>query len=176
MTGPHPGPADGATPVVRAADPSEYGRLRWIELESDRLLEEFGIGPFAGDEEENHLPVASSVFAVGEPAVGFVCLELVDGGAHIDQVSVLPEHGRRGIGRALVETAIGWAASSGYRELTLTTYRDVPFNAPFYRTLGFEEFTEFGPGLAAIRIHERAVGLDDFGPRVAMRRVLPPGA
>jgi GNAT superfamily N-acetyltransferase len=112
------------------------------------------------------------VFAVGEPAVGFVCLELVDGTAHVDQLSVLPEFGRRGIGRALLETAIGWAVSSGYGELTLTTYRDVPFNAPFYRTLGFEELTDLGPGLAAIRAHEREIGNDDFGPRIAMRRVL----
>ena len=160
--------------MVRSADPSEFAHLRWIEFESDRLLEEFGMGPFVDDEVENHLPVAAAVFAVGEPAVGFVCLSIVDGAAHVDQVSVLPEHGRRGIGRALLETAIGWAASSGHAELTLTTYRDVPFNAPFYRTLGFVDATDLGPGLSAIRDHERAVGLDGHGPRVAMRRRLRP--
>ena len=44
--------------------------------------------------------------------------------------------------------------------------------APFYRSLGFHEITELAPGLAAIRDHERAVGMDDHGPRVAMRRPL----
>jgi GNAT superfamily N-acetyltransferase len=165
--GPHAPP-----PVVRPADPSEFGRLRWVEIESDRLLEEFGIGPFENDEAENHLSVAAAVFAVGDPAVGFVTLELVDGVAHVDQVSVLPEHGRKGIGRALLEAAIGWAAASGYRELTLTTYRDVPFNAPFYRTLGFTEIDHPAPGLASIRAREHESGLDGFGPRVAMRRPL----
>jgi len=165
-------PADGPAAAVRPADPSEFDHLRRIWAASDRLLEEYGIGPFVEDESENHLPAAAAVFAVGEPAVGFVCLELVDGTAHVDQLSVLPEFGRRGIGRALLETAIGWAVSSGYGELTLTTYRDVPFNAPFYRTLGFEELTDLGPGLAAIRAHEREIGNDDFGPRIAMRRVL----
>jgi len=163
---------DGGPPVVRPADPAEFPHLRRIESESDRLYLEVGIGPFRGDATDDHLPVASAVFAVGEPAVGFVCLEVVDGAAHVDQVSVLPDYGRRGIGRALVETAIGWAAASGHDELTLTTYRDVPWNAPFYRTLGFEEFTDLGPGLAAIRARERARGDDDFGPRLAMRRVL----
>jgi len=167
-------PADEPTPVVRPADPSEFERLRWIELESDKLYEEVGIGPFADDEAENHLPVAAAVFAVGEPAVGFVALEIVDDAAHVDQVSVLPEHGRRGIGRALLEAAIGWAAASGRDEITLTTFRDVPWNAPFYRTLGFEELTDPGPGLAAIREHERAMGDDAYGPRIAMRRRLHP--
>ncbi len=167
-------PPDASPPVVRPADPAEFERLRWIELESDRLLGEFGIGPFEDDEAEDHLSDAAAVFAVGEPAVGFVCLVLVDGAAHVDQVSVLPDHGRRGIGRALIEAAIGWAAGTGYAELTLTTYRDVPFNAPFYRTLGFQEVSRPAPGLAAVRAHERAVGLDAFGPRVAMRRSLGP--
>ena len=170
------GPDDAGPVVVRPADPSEYDRLRWIEAESDRLYESVGIGPFAEDRTADHLPVAAAVFAVGEPAVGFICLEVVDGAAHVDQVSVLPDHGRRGIGRALLETAIGWAASSGYAELTLTTFRDVPWNAPFYRTLGFEEVVDPGPELAAIRAHERAIGDDDFGPRLAMCRELrPPG-
>lgn len=159
-------------PVVRPADRNEFERLCWIESESDRLYEEVGIGPFTDDQTGDHLPIAAAVFAVGEPAVGFVCLAMVDGAAHVDQVSVLPEHGRQGIGRALLEAAIGWAAAAGHAELTLTTFRDVPWNVPFYRTLGFEEVTDPGPELTAIRAHERAIGDDDFGPRLAMRRVL----
>jgi GNAT superfamily N-acetyltransferase len=150
----------------------EFEHLRWIESESDRLYLEVGIGPFLEDETANHLPVAAAVYAVGDPAVGFVSLEIVDGVAHVDQVSVLPDHGRKGLGRALLEAAVGWAAASGYPALTLLTYRDVPWNAPFYRTLGFEEITTLSPGLAAIRSHELDAGLDAFGPRLAMRRAL----
>jgi GNAT superfamily N-acetyltransferase len=157
---------------VRPADPLEFERLRWIEFESDRLYLEVGIGPFPEDDSANHLPVAAAVYAVGDPAVGFLSLEIVDGVAHVDQVSVLPDHGRKGLGRALLEAAVGWSAASGYSALTLTTYRDVPWNAPFYRTLGFEELTTLSPELAAIRSHERDAGLDAFGPRVAMRRGL----
>jgi GNAT superfamily N-acetyltransferase len=168
--------SDRAPLVVRPADAAEFGALRRIELEADRRYEAYGIGPFTEDESADHLATAAAVFAVGEPAVGFACLVVVDGHAHVDQLSVLPEFGRRGLGRALLQTAIGWAASSGYGQLTLTTYRDVPFNGPFYRTLGFEECDDPGPELAAVRARERALGDDAFGVRIAMRRSLhPPG-
>ena len=161
-------PPTPTPPHVRPAEPTEFGHLRWVELESERLYQAVGMGPFP--EDENHLPMAAAVFAVGDPAIGFVSLGIVDGAAHVSQVSVLPDHGRNGLGRALLEAAVGWAAASGHTALTLTTYRDVPWNGPFYRTVGFEEVTTLSPGLAAIRAHERDAGLDDFGPRVAMLR------
>ena len=86
-------------PTVRPAVPEEFARLRAIELEADRLYETVGIGPFPEDEAHDRLGVAAAVFAVGNPPVGFVSIELVDDDAHIDQLSVLPGHGRRGIDR-----------------------------------------------------------------------------
>ena len=67
-----------------------------------------------------------------------------------------------------------WARSHGYGAVTLTTYRDVPWNAPFYERLGFSVLDELTPELAWIRDHEKAIGDDDFGPRLAMRRDLGP--
>jgi ribosomal protein S18 acetylase RimI-like enzyme len=92
---------DGAsTPSseVRRAISDEFDRLHWVELESDRLLATVGIGPFAGVEQDG-LSRAAVIIAAGDPAVGFVSVELVDHEAHIAQLSVLPEHGRHGIGR-----------------------------------------------------------------------------
>ncbi len=54
----------------------------------------------------------------------------------------------------------------------MTTYRDVPWNGPFYESLDFGAIGTLTPGLKAIRERERAIGDDDFGPRVAMRRSL----
>ena len=134
----HPDPtADDSPSVVRPADPSEFEHLRWIELESDRLLEEYGIGPFPVDEGGNR-PAVATAFAVGEPAVGFVFLGVVDDAAHVDQVSVLPEHGRRGIGRALLEAAVGWAREVGVTKLELHVF---PWNEPairLYEQFGYE--------------------------------------
>ena len=158
--------------MVRRATPEEFARLRWVELESDKLMEQVGIGPFPEDGGGDRLDGATVVFASGDPAVGFVTVRLVDDGAHVDQLSVLPAHGRRGIGRALLDRAVDWARDEGLAGVTLTTFRDVPWNAPFYRTVGFEVVAQPAPALAAIRAHERAIGHDALGPRVAMRLVL----
>lgn len=160
---------DQAPVVVRTSVPEEFERLRWIELESDLLYETVGIGPFDEDPSLAGLAGATVVFAAGDPAVGFVSVDLVDGDAHIDQLSVLPERGGRGIGRDLLDRAVRWAREEGLSGVTLTTFRDVPWNAPFYARVGFEVVETPGPELAAIRAHERATGIDAMGPRVAMR-------
>jgi hypothetical protein len=52
----------------------------------------------------------------------------------------------------------------------------VPWNAPFYARLGFCVVEAPPPGLQAIRDHERDMGDDALGPRVAMRIDLREGA
>jgi GNAT superfamily N-acetyltransferase len=72
--------------------------------------------------------------------VGFaIACVLAGGEAWLEEVDVDPSHGRRGIGRALVETVADWARRRGSPTLGLTTFRDVPWNAPFYAQLGFRE-------------------------------------
>ena len=83
----------------------------------------------------------------------------------------LPAIARSGAALLLLATlAAGGALSGG--AVTLTTYRDVPWNAPFYRRVGFEVVDDPTPGVAEVRAAERAEGLDAFGPRVAMRLAL----
>lgn len=69
----------------------------------------------------------------GDRPVGYVIVDVVDGDAYIEQVSVEPDHQRAGIGRALIEQVRTWAADSGKSRVTLTTFADVPWNAPMYR-------------------------------------------
>jgi GNAT superfamily N-acetyltransferase len=156
-------------PLIRPARPVEFARLRRIEFKADTLFESVGIGPFVNDEAEDHFGQAALVLVVNDPPEGFVCVELVDGIPHIWQLSVDPDHGRQGHGRALVEGACDWASSEGFGAITLTTYRDVPWNGRFYESLGFAVMETLTPELNEIRQHERAIGDDDFGPRVAMR-------
>lgn len=105
--------------------------------------------------------------------LGYLLLDVVDRAAHIEQVSVHPEHARRGIGRALIEAAQAWALDHGLAALTLTTYAEVPWNGPYYERLGFRYLTadEETPALRSIRESERRVGLDAW-PRACMRRDL----
>jgi GNAT superfamily N-acetyltransferase len=157
------------SPFVRVGRPDEFADLRRIEFEADRLFESVGIGPFTNDDGENHFEQAALVLVVGDPAVGFACVDLVDGNPHIWQLAVHPDHGRQGFGRALVEATCDWARSRHFGAITLTTFRYVPWNGPFYESLGFVVVEDLSPELSAIRAHERAIGDDDFGPRVAMK-------
>jgi hypothetical protein len=54
--------------------------------------------------------------------------------------------------------------------VTLTTFRDIAWNAPFYARCGFAELADrdLNPRLAAIRVREAALGLD-VANRCAMR-------
>lgn len=157
---------------IREAHPAEYAHLREVERASEELFAEVGIGPFSESEDENHLPDAAIVLVSGDPPVGFACVGILDGTAHLWQLSVLPAAGRRGLGGALLDAACDWARTQGYRAITLTTFRDVPWNAPFYRSRGFEIADRLPPALAEVREHEKVIGDDDFGPRVAMIKVL----
>lgn len=105
---------------------------------------------------------------VGEP-VGFAHVVYVEGLAHLAQLSVLPGRAREGLGSALVRAAMAEAWQDGFGSLSLTTYRDVAWNGPFYAGLGFVEVGEDEPFLRRQRDVERALGLDRHGPRVVMR-------
>lgn len=113
------------------------------------------------------------VAEIDAEAVGFALCGQVDGQAHLFEMDVLPEHGRRGIGSALLESACGEAAARGLPAITLVTLRDVAWNAPFYAARGFVEIdeAEWGVQLAQLVDRERMLGFP-VGLRVVMRRPL----
>jgi GNAT superfamily N-acetyltransferase len=103
--------------------------------------------------------------------VAYLVVEVVDGNGHVEQVSVHPDHARQGLGRALLDAVDRWALQLGLSALTLTTYADVPWNAPYYARLGFGTVAEvdLSEGLRRIREREEVSGLAAW-PRVVMRR------
>lgn len=107
-------------------------------------------------------------------AVGFAHVELIEReAAHLEEIDVVPAHGRRGLGTALVLRVCDWAARQGYASVSLTTFRDVPWNMPFYARLGFEVVPRerCSAALRAVVDDETRRGLDP-ARRVVMRRVL----
>lgn len=106
--------------------------------------------------------------------VGYVVVELIDGCAHVEQLSVRPSHQGQGLGRALLAEVERWAAAGGIEALTLTMFAEVPWNRPLYEHLGFRVLREeeLSPGLRALRTDEAAHGLDPES-RVCMRRPVP---
>lgn len=104
--------------------------------------------------------------------VGFALLSFVDELAYLAELDVLPEHGRKGLGRGLIHEAAVRAREEGFSALHLTTFRKLPWNAPFYSRLGFE-FLESDKScgvlpwaIEAILEEEKAQGMNG---RVAMR-------
>ncbi|GIF37981.1 GNAT family N-acetyltransferase [Actinoplanes xinjiangensis] len=110
--------------------------------------------------------------SAGAP-VGYLIADLLDGNVHVEQVSVHPRFSRRGVGRLLIDRVAAYAAEIGAPALTLTTFADVVWNAPYYRRCGFAVMDDAAimPELRAVRDHEAAAGLDRW-PRVCMRRTL----
>ena len=164
---------------VRPSLSTECSRLREIEGLAGEVFRSIGMewiadsDPMSVEVLEHYARCGRSWVAVDESdrPVGYVVVDVVDGNAHIEQVSVLPQFQGRGIGRELLEAVQAWAIETGCPALTLTTFIHVPWNRPLYEHLGFVVVLEdeMQPGLRAVREHESRIGLDPMS-RVCMRR------
>jgi GNAT superfamily N-acetyltransferase len=164
--------AERVAPSVRSAEPEDLAQLPDIDRRAESLFRVAGLDlpeiPFPVDA----LHESKAVFVAGRPPVAFVQVDEVDGVAHLQELAVLPAHMRQGVGSALLAAACDWARTAGYPAITLSTYADVAWNAPFYASRGFTELVDLTPELAELRDWERDIGLDAVGRRIAMRRDL----
>jgi GNAT superfamily N-acetyltransferase len=167
--------------TIRLLGVEEFTTVQAIENAAGRPFAEIGMHEIANDappdrDQLTAYQAAGRAWVLVDDAdtpIGFVLVDLVDSGAHIEQVSIHPAHARQGLGRTLVDHVAEWARDRQLSELTLTTFTDVAWNGPYYERLGFVAVppAELGPQLRAIREHEAAIGLDRW-PRTAMRRPL----
>jgi GNAT superfamily N-acetyltransferase len=111
-----------------------------------------------------------------EVPVGFAHATIVDGEAFVFEVDVHPAHARRGVGTRLMRAVESWARAKGFAGVALTTFRHLPWNAPFYARLGYQEIADpdLTDGLRKQLAQEALNGLDPT-KRVAMRLELGPG-
>ena len=75
--------------------------------------------------------------------IGFAAIRVAGRELHLAELSVARAHQRCGVGSLLIRAMKIDARNSGYRAITLNTYRDVPWNAPFYARFGFVEVENF---------------------------------
>lgn len=155
---------------VRPARSAELALLPELEAASDTLFDSLGIGPLPAAGTPEDLAAALAVLVVGDPPYGFARIDPLAGGAHLEQLAVHPDHGRRGAGRALLRATVEWAARAGYGEVTLATYREVPWNGPFYASEGFVEFGPVDDWYLARGLPPEDPVLARFGTRVIMAR------
>ncbi|WP_340645268.1 GNAT family N-acetyltransferase [Phenylobacterium sp.] len=103
--------------------------------------------------------------------IGFLGAHREGGGLHILEFDVEAGHQGKGLGRLLLRHVIDWARAEGLFELTLTTFRNIAWNGPFYARMGFAEISDadMPSHLAETLKAERARNLEE---RCAMRLIL----
>ena len=156
-----PGDVTALPAIERAAGERfrDYPELAWL-AEGDVISA------------EQHLDYAerglSWLALANDQPVGFILAETHVSSLFIVELSVHLDWQGKGIGRRLIACVADQARKRGLASLTLTTFRDVPWNAPFYARLGFEMITTLTPELREKREEEMAHGLA-YDARCAMR-------
>ncbi|WP_411033278.1 GNAT family N-acetyltransferase [Shinella sp. BYT-45] len=143
-----PGPSEV---TVRPARQEEVETLRRIErsaAQAFRLVEAFSwIATDDVQSAERHLDLIGKgtnwvATADGDHPVGFLSAEIAGPELHIWEISVGHLYQGFGIGRRLIRHAVDEAAERGLDAVTLTTFRTIPWNCPFYERLGFRTLDE----------------------------------
>ncbi|HEM7886696.1 TPA: GNAT family N-acetyltransferase [Burkholderia cenocepacia] len=106
--------------------------------------------------------------------VGFAFYRLLDAQRlYLEELDVAPSHAGQRIGARLIEQVMARAAREHVEQVVLSTFRDAPWNAPYYARLGFRIIDDaaLDDALRAIRVHHVSLGLDETR-RVFMRRAV----
>ncbi|AUM02161.1 MULTISPECIES: GNAT family N-acetyltransferase [Enterobacter] len=162
--------------TVRPTRPGDVASLPAIERAAGERFREDPCLAWLADGEvisaEQHLEYAerglSWLALANDQPVGFILAEAHPSSLFIVELSVDLDWQGKGIGRQLIACVADHARTLGLASLTLTTFRDVPWNAPFYARLGFEKMTTLTPELRQKREEETAHGFA-YETRCAMR-------
>jgi 4-diphosphocytidyl-2-C-methyl-D-erythritol kinase len=126
--------------TIRKAQSSDVPKLPDIEREAASLFSsratELGFNPDA----PVHVHSLETLNAAQTSDRLWVALDSLSqpvGFAHLEEMDVLPAHGRKGVGATLLEAVCTWASEKGYPAVTLSTFRDIPWNGPFYARMVF---------------------------------------
>jgi len=167
---------------IRFASDCDVPLLPVIERSSGEIFRQWpGLEWIADDdvqwEEQHRALIADGVAFVAElqgyGIAAFLNGEVAPDAMHIWQVAVHREQQRHGIGRRLMEAAQQFATDHGIDALTLTTFREVPWNEPYYQRLGFItlDCEDLNPRLKAVLDAEERAGLPAI-QRCAMKKPL----
>lgn len=166
-------PASALLPI-RLARAEELDALRALEDLAGERYAEAGLpqdlpGLTPSELTDAHERKLLWVASHDDRPVAFVLCWIRPQALHLREIDVHPEWMGRGLGRRLVEHVAKEALHRGLAQVTLTTFRDVAWNAPLYRHLGFAEiaFEALPDWLRDIREQEDSGELARW-PRVAM--------
>jgi predicted N-acetyltransferase YhbS len=163
-------PAAGELPALRQIEAAAARRFRGTRYPEIAQSPPTDLEVLQGLAADEGILVAAD--AAGRP-LGFALYMPLDGLLYLAELNVRPEAAGRRIGARLIEAVAEVARARGCPALTLTTFRDIAWNAPYYARLGFCEIAaaELPPGLAEELRRQAARGLKPAS-RCAMRRAV----
>lgn len=161
----------------RSAHRDDIARLQSIERDADIAFAAVGHPELCRgdglDTESAARFIAGGQIVVAEhegEVAAFAYVGRLDGEACLGQISVAPEHGRRGLGTALLRLVVSVLRAHGEPSVVLSTQRDVAWNAPWYARHGFREIESscWTPAMHRLQAQQAIAGLDT-GSRLLMR-------
>lgn len=167
--------------TLRAAAIADIPRMQQIEQDAATLFVGLGlidVGEMATAGISDHCDAIddglSLVAETDGRIAGFVIGSRQDGDIYLHELDVGRDYQRRGIGAMLVRGFTDLARAHRAPVIYLSTFRDPPWNAPFYRKLGFEDVprASYLPWMAVIE--RRQAEFLDIDTRVFMRLAISP--
>ena len=158
--------------LLRRHAEAEIEHLRQLERSAHRRYlslkgyEEFAAAPAINPET---FMIGTTMVAEYEGTLaGYIIVQPVDDILYIASLMVDDRMSGKGIGRQLLEWAEDHAFDSGVAATCLATFRVPPWNAPWYRKLGYSDMPEgkVGPGLRGIL--DRHATFLDMTTRITM--------
>ncbi|MGY4730686.1 MULTISPECIES: GNAT family N-acetyltransferase [Burkholderia] len=168
-----------ASILIRPATREDAAAMAAVEVAAAQRFREIGMAGIADGEPTDAADVLAriddsralvAVDAQGA-CVGFAFYRLLDAQRlYLEELDVAPSHAGQRIGARLIEAINARAAAGGIAQVVLSTFRDAPWNAPYYARLGFRiiDDASLDDTLRAVRAHHVARGLDET-QRVFMR-------
>lgn len=168
------------TVTIRHARPADVQALPAVERDAgNSFLAIPDLAWIASDEvtsaQEHLLQIAAGTVWVADNeaagVVGFLTAQVICNELHVKEMSVLRGFQQHGIGARLLAAVADHARVAGLAGITLTTFREVAWNAPFYARNGFKlvDSASIDPRLAELLSREADRGMP---LRCAMRHSL----
>lgn len=171
--------SNALTPVITAAKCDDVSRIIEIDLAAGQLFAPTGL--LSDEALGDHVPAEVLLSAIERgilsvarvtngSVAGFILASERGDGWYLEQISVDPAFGQRGIGRQLMLHLFDRAADNGAREITLSTFRSLPWNGPFYAQLGFKEISRAQMEPFMLDIEQAQAPFMDVSKRMFMKK------
>jgi ribosomal protein S18 acetylase RimI-like enzyme len=131
---------------IRRANPADIPFLKGVEESAAKAFIGSSVGAVADrtvkPELLEKLTASGTLWVAadeGAPPVGFAACYPLDGFFYLHEISVAQEAQGRGLGRRLMAMVEEYALENAYPYIGLVTFRDIRWNGPFYKSLGYKE-------------------------------------